>query len=88
MQARMAEMQEQMARTVVIGKAGASRVKARVTAKGEVTGLRHRPLGGRGTLGKGSDRGSDHRRDPGCPDPRRRPAEEMRKLTESLGLPT
>ena len=39
MQARMAEMQEAMGRTVVIGEAGAGLVKARVTAKGEVTGL-------------------------------------------------
>jgi hypothetical protein len=39
MQTRMAEMQEEMARTVVIGEAGAGLVKARATAKGEVTGL-------------------------------------------------
>jgi nucleoid-associated protein EbfC len=39
MQAKMAEMQEELARTVVLGEAGAGLVKARVTAKGEVTGL-------------------------------------------------
>ena len=39
MQAKMAEMQEVMGRTVVMGEAGAGLVKARVTAKGEVTGL-------------------------------------------------
>ena len=39
MQTRLAEMQEQMARTVVLGEAGAGLVKARVTVKGEVTGL-------------------------------------------------
>jgi DNA-binding YbaB/EbfC family protein len=39
MQARMAEMQEMLAQTVVLGEAGAGLVKARATAKGEVTGL-------------------------------------------------
>ena len=39
MQAKMAEMQDELARTVVIGEAGAGLVKARCTAKGEVTGL-------------------------------------------------
>lgn len=39
MQAKMAEMQDAMSRTVVTGEAGAGLVKARVTAKGEVTGL-------------------------------------------------
>ncbi|NJM83472.1 MAG: YbaB/EbfC family nucleoid-associated protein [Tabrizicola sp.] len=39
MQAKMAEVQEELARTVMVGEAGAGLVKARVTAKGEVTGL-------------------------------------------------
>ncbi len=39
MQAKMAEMQEELARTVVVGESGAGLVKARVTAKGDVTGL-------------------------------------------------
>ncbi|PJF09635.1 YbaB/EbfC family nucleoid-associated protein [Pseudorhodobacter sp. MZDSW-24AT] len=39
MQAKMAEMQEDLARTVVIGESGAGLVKARCTAKGELTGL-------------------------------------------------
>lgn len=39
MQAKMLEMQEDLARTVVLGESGAGLVKARVTAKGEVTGL-------------------------------------------------
>ncbi|NBZ89102.1 YbaB/EbfC family nucleoid-associated protein [Stagnihabitans tardus] len=39
MQSKMAELQEELARTVVIGEAGAGLVKARATAKGEVTGL-------------------------------------------------
>jgi DNA-binding YbaB/EbfC family protein len=39
MQVKMAELQEELARTVVLGEAGGGLVKARVTAKGEVTGL-------------------------------------------------
>ncbi|MFN3844447.1 MAG: YbaB/EbfC family nucleoid-associated protein [Paracoccaceae bacterium] len=39
MQAKMAEMQEELARTVVIGESGAGLVRARATAKGELTGL-------------------------------------------------
>ncbi len=39
MQAKMAEMQEMLAQTVVLGEAGAGLVRARATAKGEVTGL-------------------------------------------------
>jgi DNA-binding YbaB/EbfC family protein len=39
MQAKYAELQEDLARIVVVGEAGAGLVKARATAKGEVTGL-------------------------------------------------
>lgn len=39
MQTKMAEMQEELSRTVVIGESGAGLVKARATAKGELTGL-------------------------------------------------
>ena len=39
MQGKLAEMQEALARTVVIGEAGAGLVKARATAKGDITGL-------------------------------------------------
>ena len=39
MQAKLAELQEELARTVVLGEAGGGLVKARATAKGEVTGL-------------------------------------------------
>ncbi len=39
MQVKMAEMQDDLARTVVMGEAGGGLVKARATAKGEVTGL-------------------------------------------------
>ncbi len=39
MQGRLSEMQDGLARTIVLGESGAGLVKARVTAKGEVTGL-------------------------------------------------
>ena len=39
MQGRLAELQEELGRIVVVGEAGAGLVKARVTAKGGVTGL-------------------------------------------------
>lgn len=39
MQAKMAELQEELARTVVVGESGAGLVRARATAKGELTGL-------------------------------------------------
>lgn len=39
MQGKLAELQEELARIVVTGEAGAGLVKARATAKGEVTGL-------------------------------------------------
>ncbi|MDR7123317.1 MULTISPECIES: YbaB/EbfC family nucleoid-associated protein [Pseudotabrizicola] len=39
MQTRMAEMQDELSRIVVIGESGAGLVRARATAKGELTGL-------------------------------------------------
>ncbi|MFP5479180.1 MAG: YbaB/EbfC family nucleoid-associated protein [Alphaproteobacteria bacterium] len=39
MQTKITEMQAELARTVVVGEAGAGLVKARATAKGDVTGL-------------------------------------------------
>lgn len=39
MQSKMADLQEDLARIVVTGSSGAGLVKARATAKGEVTGL-------------------------------------------------
>jgi nucleoid-associated protein EbfC len=39
MQGKLVELQEELARTIVVGEAGAGLVKARATAKGEVTGL-------------------------------------------------
>lgn len=87
MQAKMAEMQEQMASTVVIGESGAGLVKARATAKGEVTGLDIDPsilvasekevvedlivAAIKDAQAKGQNR----------------MAEEMRRMTEALGLP-
>ena len=39
MQAKMGELQEELERTVVVGESGAGLVRARCTAKGELTGL-------------------------------------------------
>ncbi len=39
MQAKMAELQDSLGHTVVIGESGAGLVKARATARGEITGL-------------------------------------------------
>ena len=39
MQGKMAEMQEALSRTVVIGESGAGLVRVRASAKGEITGL-------------------------------------------------
>ena len=39
MQAKMTELQDDLARTVVLGESGGGLVKARATAKGELTGL-------------------------------------------------
>ena len=87
MQAKMAEMQEALSRTVVMGESGAGLVKARVTAKGEVTGLDIDPsilvasekevvedlivAAIKDAQAKGQGR----------------MAEEMRRMTEALGLP-
>ncbi|MEY4696249.1 MAG: hypothetical protein RIT14_677 [Pseudomonadota bacterium] len=87
MQAKLAEVQDQMARTVVVGESGAGLVKARATAKGEVTGLDIDPsilvasekevvedliiAAIKDAQAKGAQRLAD----------------EMRRMTESLGLP-
>ncbi len=87
MQAKMAEMQDAMGRTVVVGEAGAGLVKARATAKGEVTGLDIDPsilvasekevvedliiAAIKDAQAKGTQKMQD----------------EMRRMTESLGLP-
>jgi DNA-binding YbaB/EbfC family protein len=87
MQGKLAELQDQMARTVVTGESGAGLVKARVTVKGEVTGLDIDPsilipsekeviedlilAAIKDAQAKGAARQAD----------------EMRKMTEALGLP-
>lgn len=87
MQVKMAEMQEQLGSIVVIGESGAGLVKARATAKGQMTGLDIDPAilvpsekevvedliiaAIKDAQAKAQTRASD----------------EMRKLTESLGLP-
>ncbi|QYZ69906.1 YbaB/EbfC family nucleoid-associated protein [Neotabrizicola shimadae] len=87
MQAKMAELQEEMARTVVIGESGGGLVKARVTARGELTGLDIDPsilvpsekevvedliiAATRDAQSKGQARSQ----------------QELKRLTESLGLP-
>lgn len=87
MQAKMAEMQEAMARTVVVGEAGAGLVKARVTAKGEVTGL---DIDASILVPSEKEVIEDliiaaikDAQSKGAA----RQAEEMRKMTEALGLP-
>jgi len=87
MQAKMGEMQEAMSRVVVMGESGAGLVKARVTAKGEVTGLDIAP-----SILVASEKevvedlivaAIKDAQTKGAA----RQAEEMRKLTEGLGLP-
>ena len=87
MQQKMAEMQEQMANTVVVGESGAGLVKARATAKGEVTGLDIDP-----SILVASEKEvvedlilaaiKDAQTKAG-----ERAQEEMSKLTEGMGLP-
>lgn len=87
MQAKMAEMQEAMARTIVTGESGAGLVKARVTAKGEVTGLDIDPS----ILIPSEKEVIEDLIIAAIKDAQMRgaarQADEMRKLTESLGLP-
>ena len=87
MQAKMAEMQEHLASTVVMGESGAGLVKVRCTAKGDLTGLDIDPsiliasekevvedlilAAIKDAQGKAADRSKT----------------EMAKLTEGLGLP-
>ncbi|WP_323007372.1 YbaB/EbfC family nucleoid-associated protein [Pseudorhodobacter sp.] len=87
MQSKMAEMQEGLERIVVIGESGAGLVRARATAKGELTGLEIDPsifvasekevvedlilAAIKDAQGKATERAQA----------------EMAKLTEGLGLP-
>ena len=87
MQTKMTELQEELARTTVVGESGAGLVKATATAKGELVGLEIDPsifnpdekevvedlilAAIKDAQMKASDKSQ----------------EEMKKLTESLGLP-
>lgn len=87
MQTKMAQMQEDLANIVVIGESGAGLVRARATAKGELTGLEIDPsifvasekevvedlilAAIKDAQGKAAERSRA----------------EMEKLTEGLGLP-
>ncbi len=87
MQTKMAEMQEELNRMTVVGESGAGLVKATATAKGELIGLDVDPsifnpdekevvedlilAAIKDAQSKASDKS----------------AEEMRKMTEGLGLP-
>lgn len=87
MQTKMAEMQEQMANTVVIGESGAGLVKARATAKGEVTGLDIDPS----ILVASEKEVVEDLIIAAIKDAQvkgqLKMADEMRRMTESLGLP-
>ena len=87
LQSKMAEMQDSLANAVVIGESGAGLVKARATCKGDVTGLDIDPsilvpsekevledlilAAIKDAQSKAANKSS----------------EEMRRLTESMGLP-
>jgi DNA-binding YbaB/EbfC family protein len=87
MQGKMAEMQEELGRIVVIGESGAGLVKARATAKGELTGLDIDP-----SIFNGDDKEMVEDlilaavKDAQVK-AQERSQQEMRKMTESLGLP-
>lgn len=87
MQGKMAEMQEELGRIVVIGESGAGLVKARATAKGELTGLDIDP-----SIFNGDDKEMVEDlilaaiKDAQAK-AQERSQDEMRKMTEGLGLP-
>lgn len=87
MQGKMAELQEELGRVVVLGESGAGLVKARATAKGELTGLDIDP-----SIFNGDDK--EMVEDlilAAIKDAQTKAQEktqdEMRKLTEGMGLP-
>ncbi len=87
MQTKMAELQESLANSVVIGESGAGLVKARATCKGDVTGLDIDPSILVPTekevledLILAAIRDAQSRA-------ATKSADEMRRLTEALGLP-
>lgn len=87
MQTKMNDVQEELTRTIVHGESGAGLVKATATAKGELTGLTIDPSIFNAddkemvedlilaAIKDAQNRGSDLAK------------EEMRKLTEGMGLP-
>ena len=87
MQSKMAELQDSLANTVVVGEAGAGLVKARATAKGEVTGLDIDPS----ILVPSEKEVVEDLILAAIKDAQSRAAaksaEEMQRLTQSLGLP-
>ena len=87
MQEKLAEMQGDLARIVVMGEAGAGLVKVRLTAKGEVTGLEIDPA----ILVASEKEVVEDLILAAIRDGQARAAErsqrEMHKLTEGLGLP-
>lgn len=86
-QGKMAEMQEALAQTIVIGESGAGLVKARCTAKGELTGLEIDPA----ILVPSEKEVVEDLIVAAIKDAQARAAtkgqQEMQRLTEGLGLP-
>ena len=87
LQSKMAEMQDSLANAVVIGESGAGLVKARATCKGEVTGLDIDPS----ILVPSEKEVLEDLILAAIKDAQSKAAnkstEEMRRLTESMGLP-
>lgn len=87
MQAKMAEMQEQLNTIMVTGESGAGMVKATATAKGELTGLDIDPS----IFNPDDKEVAEDLILAAIKDAQAKAAErsqqEMRKLTEELGLP-
>ena len=87
MQAKMGELQEELERTVVVGESGAGLVRARCTAKGELTGLEIDPS----IFNPDEKEVVEDLILAAIKDAQAKAAEgqqeEMAKLTESLGLP-
>ena len=87
MQSRLAEVQAGLARMVVIGEAGAGLVKARATAKGDVTGLDIDPsilVASEKEVVEDLILAAIHDAQAKA---KARSEEEMAKLAESLGMP-
>ena len=87
MQGKMAEMQEELSRTMVTGESGAGLVKATATAKGELTGLEIDPS----IFVPSEKEVAEDLILAAIKDAQmkaqEKSAEEMGKLTEGLGLP-